>query len=261
MMLFDHDAGQRWLFCFTHPDDEIAICAWIRRLTQAGADVYLSWTHHTEVREREAREVAECLGVPQSNLTFHGAADGGVVDQLWDLLPRFRSMMDEIRPDRVVVGAFEQGHLDHDATNFLVNHSFAGQVLEFPLYHTYLTRLQTLNRFADATGEEVLELTPMEQQLKLQIAKSYPSQNIWKVLFWYEAFRAVTFRPARLRMTERMRLQTHHSFLRPNVPEPLRSKVRASAQWQRWLAAAGPLALELAQDPETLREHGRAFLK
>ena len=47
MTLFDADIGERWLFCMTHPDDEISICAWIRRLTDAGVDVFLSWTHST----------------------------------------------------------------------------------------------------------------------------------------------------------------------------------------------------------------------
>ena len=260
MRLFDQDSGQRWLFCMTHPDDEIAISVWIKRLTSAGADVFMSWTHSTPEREAEARAAARILGVHEGNLFFHQAPDGDVVNCIWDLITAFREMMALVRPNRVVCAAFEQGHLDHDATNFVVNHSFEGPILEIPLYHTYTTRLQKINRFTSGEGEEVLELTPLEQEFKLQVAKSYPSQNIWSVLLWYEIYRAVTLRPVRLRRTERMRMQAHRSFLRPNLPDGLCERVRTSAQWQRWIAAVGPIALELAQDRDTLVEHGQALL-
>ena len=46
------------------------------------------------------------------------------------LLSSFRAMMARVKPDRVVCGAFEQGHLDHDATHWLVTHSFDGPVFE-----------------------------------------------------------------------------------------------------------------------------------
>src|SRR5438445_654803 len=62
------EPGFRWLFCLTHPDDEIAIGAWIRRLTKSGCDVFLSWSHDTPIREEEARAAAEMLGVPQNRL-------------------------------------------------------------------------------------------------------------------------------------------------------------------------------------------------
>ena len=258
--LFNTDPGLRWLFCMTHPDDEIAIAAWIKRLTSAGADVHMSWTHSIPVREEEARAVAESLGTPQGNLIFHCATDGHVCDEVRELLPKFRKVIADIAPDRVVCGAFEQGHLDHDATNFLVNHSFNGPVIEVPLYHTYLTKLQRLNRFADPVGEDVIELTQEERDLKLQIAKSYPSQNIWSVLVWYEIYCGLTLGPGKLRRTERMRWQTKQSYLRPNLPAKLANKVARSEPWRQWLAAVGPVALELAEDRATLVAHGRAML-
>jgi LmbE family N-acetylglucosaminyl deacetylase len=258
--VFDPDPSLRWLFCLTHPDDEISIAAWIKRLTEAGADVYMSWTHDTPEREAEARAVASMLGVPQENLIFHHAKDGHVVSAIWDLLPRFQEMMGDVKPDRVACGAFEQGHIDHDATNFLVNHSFSGPILEIPFYHPYTRRIQRINRFADVEGEEVVELSLEEQELKLNVAKSYPSQNIWKVLFWYEIFRKATLQKGPMRSTERMRWQTHKAFLKPNLPEPLRTKVRNSDQWHRWIMTVGPIALELAEDRETLVGHGKALL-
>ena len=257
MKPFDADGCVRWLFCFTHPDDEIAVCAWIKRLVNAGAEVFISWTHDTPVREAEARAVAELLGVPADRLFFHHAKDGHVCEQVRDLLPAFKEMMRRVAPDRVACAAFEQGHLDHDATNFLVNHSFDGPVFEFPLYHAYDRKLQTINRFAAPLGEDVIELDPEEQRLKVEVARRYPSQNIWRLLCLYEAYRILTLRPALLKRTERLRLQTHVAFLKPNLPTRLRRRVQRSPQWLRWVMTVGPVALELADSRESLVSHGR----
>jgi LmbE family N-acetylglucosaminyl deacetylase len=221
----------------THPDDEISICVWIRRLVRNGNPVYVSWTHNNETREREARAVALILGVPLQNLCFFGATDGSACEEIAQLLPEFRAMMDRLRPDRVVCGAFEQGHIDHDATNYLVNHSFEGPVLEVPFYHTYLRRLQTLNRFSDPRGQEILMLDPDERALKTMVARQFPSQNIWNVLLWYEVWQKARLRPMELAHTERIRIQTHFDFLRPNHPPAIAVRVMRSELWRKWRRA------------------------
>jgi LmbE family N-acetylglucosaminyl deacetylase len=237
MRLFDLDPNLRWAFCMTHPDDEISICAWIHRLAQNGNEVFISWTHSKDVREREAKAVAYLLGVPVRNLRFFGATDGKACDEIPALLPQFREWFDEIKPDRVCCGAFEQGHIDHDTTNYLVNRTYDGLVLEIPFYHTYLTRFQTLNRFSDARGQEVRHLERYEQILKTTIARQYPSQNIWSVLLWYELSQNARLRPMLLAKTERMRIQTHYDYLAPNHPPRLAAKVARSAAWRRWVQA------------------------
>lgn len=233
MLAFDPNP-QRWLFAMTHPDDEISIVAWIATLVSEQSEVWLSWTHHTPEREAEARRVAERLGVPQEHLFFHGATDGAVCDEIARLRDPFKAMIDTVRPDRVVVGAFEQGHLDHDATNWLVNHVFDGPVLEVPFYYSYLTRIPRMNRFALVDGQEVRDLSEAERRLKIEIAKSYPSQAIWKNLLFAEA-RARLLGEGSLTTTERMRIQAKTDFTQVALPEPLASRVRASAKWQRWL--------------------------
>lgn len=222
----------------THPDDEISICAWIRRLTENGNQVFMSWSHSTPRREQEGRAVAELLGVPQTHLKFFAAADALVVKELGRLKDEYREWLDFAKPDRIACGAFEQGHIDHDATNVVVNSVFEGPVFEIPFYHAYLSRIQRINRFAHPEGEEVLHLTEGEQRLKKHIARQYPSQNIWQVLTWYEAYTAVQFRPAGLAKTERMRLQTHRDFLRPNLPPKLRARVERSEPWRIWRESA-----------------------
>ena len=237
MRLFNPDPKLRWLFCLTHPDDEISICAWIHRCVRSGCPVYMSWTHSNPLREREARAAAHLLGVPQDHLFFFGATDGSACDEMPDLLPGFRELMGTTKPDRVCCGAFEQGHIDHDATNFLVRRTSDCAVLEIPFYHTYLTRFQTLNRFSDPRGQEILDLEMDEQRLKTAVARQYPSQNIWSVLLWYEISQNARLRPMLLAKTERMRLHTRSDFRKPAHPPKLAAKVEQSKTWQRWVRA------------------------
>lgn len=227
---------QRWLFAMTHPDDEIAIAAWIAELTSQGCEVWMSWTHHNSVREAEARRVAARLGVADERLFFHGATDGRVCEELRQLRTGFDAMIDRAQPDRVVAAAFEQGHLDHDATNWLVHQSFSGPVFEVPLYHPYLTRLPRMNRFADPAGEAIRWLDLAAQTLKKEIAKSYPSQRIWWNLIWAD-LRARVTGDGPLLTSERMRLQPATDFTEVALPEPMASRVRNCEKWHRWLAA------------------------
>ncbi len=237
MKLFDPDPTQRWLFCMTHPDDEISICAWIRRLTRLGVPVHMSWTHSNAIREREGRTAAHLLGVPQERLHFFAATDGSACDEMAELLPQFLDLMDRVQPTRVCCGAFEQGHIDHDTTNFLVSQAYGGLILEIPFYHTYVTRLQTLNRFSDPRGQEILHLDLDEQRFKKVVARQYPSQNIWNVLLWYEISQNARLRPMTLAHTERMRMKGDTNYMRPNHPSLLARKVSRSDTWRRWRRA------------------------
>lgn len=244
-MIFDLDPNLRWAFCMTHPDDEISICAWIKRLVENGNEVFLSWTHSKPSRESEARAAATLMGLRQDHLKFFGARDGHVVDQIVELHDPFRAWFAETKPDRVCCGAFEQGHLDHDATNYIVNHAFRGPILEIPFYHTYLAKLQRINRFADSRGEEVRSLDREEQAFKKLVAKQYPTQNIWTLLLLYEVLQGSKLKRGELAQSERMRLQTHKDFLSPNLPPRLAGRVRGCEKWKRWEAAIGSLGVRV----------------
>lgn len=225
---------RRWLFCMTHPDDEISICCWIKRLAENGNEVFISWTHSNPIREAEARKVSELLGVSQENLYFHNATDGFVCTEVADLLPKFESMIAEIQPDAIACGAFEQGHVDHDTTNFLVNLTYQGDIFEIPFYHSYSTKLQTMNAFSDPTGQSELWLTPQEIKLKRLVAKQYRSQNIWQVLLWFEIWQLAMGKTISLSKREVMRLQQHKMFRHPNHPSALAAKIERSEQWKWW---------------------------
>ena len=236
----------------THPDDEISICAWIRRLVNQGNEVHISWTHNTQVREAEARAVALLLGVRSERLHFLAGTDGRIPEEMPQLLPQFQSLMSKVNPDRVCCGAFEQGHLDHDGTNLLVRSSFDGPIFEIPFYHSYITRFQRLNRFAIAHGEEILSLDIDEQRLKTLIARQFPSQNIWSVLLWYELWHKARMKPMQLVQSERMRLQGPINYRRPNLPPRLAARVKRSPSWRRWKAAVR--AFQSSQATEVGRE-------
>lgn len=235
---FDPDPNIRWLFCLTHPDDELSIAVWIRRCVANGCEVWLSWTHATETRKKEARAIAHMLGIRPDRLFFHGGTDGSVCDELAQLLPSFQKMMDVVKPDRVVCGAFEQGHLDHDSTHWLVTHSFEGAVFEAPFYHIYTSKVQTINRFSDPDGQETIRLTKNERKFKRHLARQYPSQNIWSVLLWYEiVHQGARLRPFRLTFSERLRPVKEVDYAKPAHPRKIARKVRASGKWHRWRRA------------------------
>lgn len=235
---FDPDPSIRWLFCLTHPDDELSIVAWIRRCVLNGCEVWLSWTHALPVRQREARAVAHMLGVPTDRLFFHGGTDASVCDEMAELLPSFQAMMERVKPDRVVCGAFEQGHLDHDATHWLVTHSFHGAIFEAPFYHVYTGRVQKINRFSDPRRQQILKLSREEQAFKKAVARQYPSQNIWSVLLWYELIvQSAKLRPFQMAKTERLRELHEVDYYRPAHPKRIAVRVRASPKWRRWKRA------------------------
>lgn len=239
--VFDPDPKLRWLFSLTHPDDEVAVIVWIRMLVEAGADVFVTFTHANEVREAEGKAALATAGVGEDRLFFLHGSDQGIVDEIGVLMPKIAEIAAEVRPDRVACPAFEQGHIDHDATNFMTNRVFEGTpVLEFPLYHPYTRIIQRLNRFADSTGEEVLEVPPEMIPFKIGYARLFPSQNLWRILFWHHVIMSMLFRPPRLYRTERMRFQTHRDFLAPNLPPKLAEEVRRGAIWKRWETAIRP---------------------
>lgn len=242
MTLADKDPSKTWLFCFTHPDDEISICAWMRRLVRSGAQVWAGWSVSDPIREAEGRKAMLEIGVPQDRLMFLRFPDKGACDQLRNLTSSWASFIEKCHPDRIALGAFECGHIDHDSTNFAVKKATESlgveiSMLEIPLYHTYLTRIPKINRFATDAEQEIVTLEPEEQRLKWKIAKMYESQNISSLLVWYTLLHFAKLRPAKLRETERFRLQTHFDYARPNLPQPLLDKVVKSATWNRWREA------------------------
>ncbi|MBL8088064.1 MAG: PIG-L family deacetylase [Chthonomonas sp.] len=239
---FDPKPDLRWMFCFAHPDDEVAIAAWMRRLVLNGNPVRCLWLHSTEVREAESRLAMRQIGVPDDALRFWRGTDGSLVDEMGELLPQLDAQVQEFQPDRMAVMAFEQGHLDHDAANYMVSRAFEGVVCEFPMYYAYYRAFQHLNQFAQPDGEERLSLTPEETELKRALPRLFPSQTMARNLFWYNIAQRLIGRNLQLDTRELMRLKLATDYRTPNLPPEIAQKVAASKLWARWLSALDKLA-------------------
>ncbi len=248
MNAFEFSSGERALFVFTHPDDELVLAALIRRLVRSSTPIHVCWTHSTPIRERESREVFSLLGARGTDLTFFDAPDGRVLESIPILLPPMREKVASFAPTRMYVNAFEQGHIDHDATNLLVNLCFDGQVFEAPLYHSYLQKVPVLNRFSSTVGEQVIDLTDEEIALKKLLVSKYPSQTVRRNMALYSALRLLSLKKPKLYETERARLQTHKDFLKPSHSPKLSQKIEACATWRRWVGAVRPLLTSSSSD-------------
>lgn len=240
MKAFEIKLGERVLFAFTHPDDELTVIAFMGRLLAQGVPFHVCWSHSTPVREAESRAALSTIGVRQEDMTFFDAPDGKVVDQIATLKPKLCGLIGRMAPTRIVTHAFEQGHIDHDATNLLVNMCFDGPVFEVPFYHTYLTKMPRLYEFSIKNGEERIELSPEERKLKKRLVGMYPSQTVRRNVVAYELAYAVTLRKPPLFQFERLRRQLHKDFLAPNHPPTLARRVAQSPTWQRWEQAVRP---------------------
>lgn len=234
------DTGvKKWLFCFTHPDDEISIIAWMKRLVDSGADVYAGWSVSNPIREKEAVAMMNLIGIERDNLFFFDMPDGDACDHFRKLAESWEWAIKVADPRRIVVGAFECGHIDHDTTNAAVYEASKGSIpmFEVPFYHTYLTKIPVINRFADPVGEEVIALGAEDRKLKVAASRAYRSQNIGSLLRWYSILGFCKLSPPRLEQSERMRLQTYFDYSIPNLPDPLRTRVESSAKFQRFKAS------------------------
>ena len=108
MRAFEVQRGERVLFAFTHPDDELTVTAFMGRLLAQGVPFHVSWSHSTPVREAESRAALATIGVRQEDMTFFDAPDGRVVDAIAVLRPKLCGLIQRIAPTRIVTHAFEQ---------------------------------------------------------------------------------------------------------------------------------------------------------
>ena len=234
---FEINPNDRWLFAFTHPDDEISILSFMKRLASENVSIFAGWSVSNETREQEARIVMKKIGVPQENLRFYQMPDKGACDHLGELTQLWKSYIEEIKPTKIAMGAFECGHIDHDSTHFAITHAAPEiQKFEIPWYHTYLTRLPVMHRFADPSSEQLIKLTNEEWNEKKSLSKLYKSQNIATLLRWYWLAGKLGLRPG-LQRVERMRELANTNYEEPNLPEPLKTKVMQCDTWKRWVAA------------------------
>lgn len=232
LKLFDDSQALRWLFLFPHPDDEIALAAWINHLVKSGVEVRCVWLHSTPVRRAESEAAMKLLGVEQ--FKFFNFEDGGFVKAIPNMLSFITEVVSEFDPDRIVTTAFEQGHLDHDATNYVASLLGDYVTFEFPMYHSYDRKLQTVNRFVEPLSGEARLLAEEDRELRRAVLKFYKSQRIGKILNFYDRWiDSDVIRFEKLRVA-------NHSYSEPVGDDKRRARLRRSAKWKIWLDAIQP---------------------
>jgi len=255
------DTPKNIAVCLTHPDDEMFMCALIQRLIQNGHRLWLSWTHSNSIREVEAREFARLLKIPQEQLLFFKAPDGEVCEMMLELVQPYESWFHKVDPQFVIVGAFEQGHLDHDATHWVVTQALlkrarstqsgSAKLIEIPFYHSYLRRLQKLNCFANPefAPTQTVVLSRQERKLKKQAARLYPSQNIRKILVSHEWIATKVLRSESMLQREVFREVSLRTidYRKPAQNPRIGAKVAKSASWNRWIVAVTNAELKLSK--------------
>jgi len=186
--LFD---GRVYLFLLAHPDDEVFIVGTMRQLLVKGVDVHAAWLTSGDfdgkgaLRERELGEAMQILGLHRSRVHLMRLPDLGLVRLMDRAAADVTKLMDRIRPDVVFADAFEGGHPDHDAVNFLAYEgsyraSLRARLFEFPLYNgsgPALTWWWRINGFPPGTGQTYYNrLDDDEIDRKYRIMRAYSSQ-------------------------------------------------------------------------------------
>jgi len=231
-VVFCPEPRNRWGFVFPHPDDEIAIIGWMAWLVAQRISVSAIWMHSTSEREAESRAVMARTGI--TDLTFLTAPDGKLIETWRTYKPPLAAWLASRSITHPVTVAFEQGHLDHDVTNWLVNRNSVSPVRELPLYHPYSRKILRANTFAGEGISESRALGSDEFELKRSLLRAYPSQRIGAILRTYRTVHRLLGNPDPFR-SEKMRIQTWTDFAAPNHTDPLRQEILNSERWARWI--------------------------
>ncbi len=216
----------RILLLIPHPDDEVVGAAAAIARRRADGDqffgLYLTdgipapeqlWRRDRPRREArarqrrdEAREAAAVLGIEP--IDFLGWPSRTLKAHLSEAAPRIEKIFQERAIDAIWVSAWEGGHQDHDAANFLASRVANGRpVVEFAEYNRGGGTVRW-NRFAMPNGAETaLRLTPGEIEMKRRLLAIYRSEKANLAL-------------ARVEMESRRPLPAH-DYARPPHSGPL----------------------------------------
>lgn len=191
------DFGRNILFLIPHPDDEIvAATGYIKKAQRSGSkinalylttgcvaqDVLWPWkrryyNNFVNRRRKEGEEVAARLNLTPLAWSPRPARS------LWQNLSAiYREIAEAFTLnaiDQIWVPAFEGGNADHDVVNALSS-LFRGRcsILEFAEYNYAKGHAQT-HTFLHANGnEDVLKLSPPEQNLKKELLSIYQSEKV-----------------------------------------------------------------------------------
>jgi LmbE family N-acetylglucosaminyl deacetylase len=179
------------VFLLAHPDDELLMSGLIHFLVVSCIPVRLAWLTSGDLfgkgalREKELAVAADLLRIGSDRRYLFRLPDMGLTSRLRDAMDCVEMLIDRARPTHVFVPAYEGGHPDHDALNFVAytvwrrrDRSF--RLLEFPLYNgtgPFFFLWLRVNSFPPGTKNiEKHILNAKEIALKSQLIKIYSSQ-------------------------------------------------------------------------------------
>ncbi|MGA8833143.1 MAG: PIG-L deacetylase family protein [Desulfomonilaceae bacterium] len=187
---------EKFLFVFAHPDDDVFISGLMRRLISLGIETLGAWLTSggylggQERRENELREAMSVLGLPADHCKMLIFPDLGLIDSMETASSRLAEILMDYQPQNIFVTAFEGGHPDHDAANFIVYEArfrsqLDCQLFEFPLYNgsgPFWTWRWRINAFPPGGPPTVFQpLTSQEVDCKRKMMKIYSSQWMYMV--------------------------------------------------------------------------------
>lgn len=153
-----------------------------------------------DLRRREALAALALAGVSESHVRFMECESGPAflrADSAVRLHDELRKIILDFHPDKILLGAFEGGNLEHDVVNFLVARSAARagfpspKIWEAPEYNRFhlrepiYQRLHGLCRFAFAwpprflpggSAGELLPMTASQMTTKRRMLECFKSQ-------------------------------------------------------------------------------------
>lgn len=183
---------RRVLLIAAHPNDEFGIAATLRGYVDGGDEVWVAWFARDdredvwELRRAEGHRAMALVGIAENHLLEPALPAVGLASQLPEVVDAARTLRSSIQPDLVYVPAFEGGHPDHDALNFVAWEAFAVdgvEVREFPIYHRaekrhWLGRVPAFGRLLPGIAEpDVARLTPGQRGFKRGLWRVYRTQR------------------------------------------------------------------------------------
>jgi LmbE family N-acetylglucosaminyl deacetylase len=190
------DKNAKYLFIFAHPDDEVVIAGTMKQLLDGGAEVEAAWVTcgdyfgNIETRLAELARVTTILGLREDSIHLLRLPDLGLVRMLNQAVDKVADMLKSVKPDAIFANAYEGGHPDHDAVNFLAYEAsyradIKPKLYEFPFYNATGSLLYChwrLNAFPD-DGIPVLHnpLSESEIKCKLRTIRTYVSQWMYMI--------------------------------------------------------------------------------
>ena len=134
-----------------------------------------------EIRSREAIEALGVLGVPQDNLHFLGLPDGRLARRREELAEAVARLLEELRPDHVLVPFRYDRHPDHLALNRVATAAVASRgrprLLEYFVYYRWrLLPGGDVRRYVRPDRMVAVDISPHADRKRRALA-SYESQT------------------------------------------------------------------------------------